>query len=232
MSKTPIYIVAAGTSSNVVDPFVDPFGPAVAHLGALDPDWTSLIVRVGRCGLQPKPEREPYEALIRAVAYQQLHARAAKAILDRFLALYPDVYFPSPTNILATDENLLRACGFSAAKLVTIRGIAEGALNGVVPGRSAALAMMDEELISRLVSLRGIGRWTVEMLLIFTLERPDVLPVGDLGVREGWRAMKSLPKPPAPKELSRIGLAWSPYRSTATWYLWQAADEFKRLKAG
>jgi DNA-3-methyladenine glycosylase II len=216
---------------NTVDPFSDPFSSAVAHLAALDPDWTNLISRIGRCGLQPKPEREPYEALIRAVAYQQLHARAAKAILDRFLALYPNVSFPLPTNILATDENLLRACGLSAAKLVTIRGIAEGALNGVVPGRSAALAMADEELISRLVSLRGIGRWTVEMLLIFTLERPDVLPVGDLGVREGWRAMKSLPKPPAPKELSRIGLAWSPYRSTATWYLWQAVEEFKRLKS-
>ena len=113
---------------------------------------------------------------------------------------------------------------------MTIRGIAEGTLDGVVPDRSAALAMTDEELISRLVSLRGIGRWTVEMFLIFTLERPDVLPTGDFGVREGWRVMKSLSKQPLPKELSKIGLAWSPYRSTATWYLWQAADEFKRLK--
>ncbi len=227
MSKAPIYIVAAGTTSTVVDPF----GPAVAHLAASDPDWISLIARVGRCGLQPKLEREPYEALIRAVAYQQLHARAAEAILNRFLALYPDVSFPSPTNILATDGNILRACGFSAAKVMTIRGIAEGVLDGIVPERSAALAMTDEELISRLVSLRGIGRWTVEMFLIFTLERPDVLPTGDFGVREGWRVMKSLSKQPLPKELSNIGLAWSPYRSTATWYLWQAAGEFKRLKS-
>lgn len=170
-------MVAVGTT----DTIVDPFGLAVAHLAALDPDWTSLIARVGRCGLQPKPEREPYEALVRAVAYQQLHARAAEAILKRFLALYPDVYFPSPASVLATDEDMLRACGFSAAKVVTIRGIAEGALDGVVPVRSAALAMTDEELISRLVALRGIGRWTVEMLLIFTLERPDVLPIDDFG---------------------------------------------------
>ena len=219
--------VATGITSTVVDPF----GPAVAYLAALDPDWAGLIARVGRCGLQPKPKREPYEALIRAVAYQQLHARAAEAILNRFLALYLDVSFPSPTSILATDENILRACGFSAAKVMTIRGIAEGTLDGVVPIRSDALAMTDEELISRLVSLRGIGRWTVEMFLIFTLERPDVLPIGDFGVREGWRVMKSLPKQPLPKELSKIGLAWSPYRSTATWYLWQAADEFKRLKS-
>ena len=219
-------MVAVGTT----DTIVDPFGPAVAHLAALDPDWTSLIARVGRCGLQPKPEREPYEALLRAVAYQQLHARAAEAILNRFLALYPDVSFPSPTSVLAIDEDMLRACGFSAAKVMTIRGIAKGALDGVVPVRSAALAMTDEELISRLVSLRGIGRWTVEMLLIFTLERPDVLPIDDFGVREGWRVMKSLSKQPLPKELSKIGQAWSPYRSTAAWYLWQAADEFKRLK--
>lgn len=218
--------VAAGTIS-----MVDPFGPAVAHLAASDPDWTNLIARVGRCELQPKPEREPYETLIRAVAHQQLHARAAEAILNRFLAFYPDVSFPSPTSILATDGNIMRACGFSAAKVTTIHGIAEKTLEGIVPARSAALAMTDEELISRLVSLRGIGRWTVEMFLIFTLERPDVLPTGDFGVREGWRVMKSLSKQPLPKELSKIGLAWSPYRSTATWYLWQAAEESKRLKS-
>lgn len=210
---------------------IDPFGPAVAHLTATDPDWANLIARVGPCGLQPKSEREPYEALIRAVAHQQLHARAAEAILNRFLALYPDVSFPPPKSILATDENILRACGFSTTKVMTIRGIAEGTLDGVVPVRSAALAMTDEELVSRLVSLRGIGRWTVEMFLIFTLERPDVLPVYDFGVREGWRVMKSLSKQPLPKELSKIGLAWSPYRSTATWYLWQVADQAKRLKA-
>ena len=220
-------MMAVGTT-NTND---DPFGPAVAHLAASDSDWKNLIARVGRCGLQPKPEREPYEALVRAVAYQQLHARAAEAILKRFLTLYPDMSFPSPTSILTTDENILRACGFSAAKVMTIRGIAKGTLDGVVPVRSVALAMADEELISRLISLRGIGRWTVEMFLIFTLERPDVLPIDDFGVREGWRVMKSLPKQPLPKELSKIGLAWSPYRSTAAWYLWQAADEFKRLKS-
>ena len=124
----------------------------------------------------------------------------------------------------------MRACGFSAAKVTTIHGIAERTLDGIVPARSAALTMTDEELISRLVSLRGIGRWTVEMFLIHTLERPDVLPIDDFGVREGWRVMKSLSKQPLPKELFKIGLAWSPYRSTATWYLWQAAEEFKRLK--
>lgn len=210
----------------------DPFFSAISYLAALDSDWENLISRVGRCGLQPNPEREPYEALIRAVAHQQLHARAAEAIFRRFLALYPDTSFPSPTSILSIDESRLRACGFSASKVMTIRGIAENTLSGVVPARSSALAMTDEELVSRLVSLRGIGRWTVEMFLIHTLQRMDILPVHDFGVREGWRVTKRLPRQPLPAELSRIGLAWSPYRSVATWYLWQAAEQSKRIKTG
>ncbi|MHB1677969.1 MAG: DNA-3-methyladenine glycosylase family protein [Sulfuriferula sp.] len=207
------------------------FDSALTHLANSDPDWASLIERVGPCGLRSKPEREPFEALIRAIAYQQLHARAAEAILSRFLALYPGSSFPSPMNILATDENVLRACGFSAAKVATIRCIAEKTLDGVVPTRSVALTLTNEELIARLVPLRGIGRWTVEILLIYTLERPDVLPIDDFGVREGWRIMKTLPKQPLPKEMSRIGQAWSPYRSTATWYLWQAAKLIKTVVA-
>ncbi len=210
----------------------DPFFPAVSHLAALDPDWKCLIARVGRCGLKPRPEREPYEALVRAVAYQQLHARAAESILARFLALYPDGSFPLPENLLATDVSLLRACGFSTAKAITLRGIAEGVLSGIVPSRDVAQAMTDEELIHTLVTLRGIGRWTVEMFLIHTLGRTDVLPVQDFGVREGWRVLKHLPRQPLPAELSRIGQAWSPYRSVATWYLWQAAELFKRSKVG
>lgn len=206
---------------------VDPLDSAVSHLTTADHDWAHLIARIGPCGLKTKPEREPYEALIRAIAYQQLHTRAAEAILGRFLALYPTTLFPSPTNILATKENILRTCGFSAAKITTIRGIAERTLEGVVPNRSVARTLTNEELITRLVPLRGVGRWTVEMLLIHTLERPDVLPVDDFGVREGWRVMKSLSKPPLARELFEIGQTWSPYRSTATWYLWQAAKQTK-----
>lgn len=199
---------------------------ATTHLGACDADFARLIASVGPCGLKPKPEHEPYEGLIRSIAYQQLHARAAEAIFGRFLALYPSEAFPSPTSILATDEQVMRACGFSTAKVATIRGIAEKMLDGTVPTRSAAMTLPDEELIECLVSLRGVGRWTVEMLLIFTLERPDILPVDDLGVREGWRRIKSLVNKPTPKELAKIGEAWSPYRSTATWYLWRASELF------
>jgi DNA-3-methyladenine glycosylase II len=207
--------------------YSDPYAAAVLHLANSDPDWALLINFIGPCGLQFHPEREPYEALIRAIAYQQLHGRAAEAITARFLALYPEVPFPSARNILDTDEQLLRGCGFSAAKVATLRGIAEKTLQGLVPLRSEALVMSDEELINRLVSLRGVGRWTVEMILIFTLGRLDVLPVDDFGVREGWRVIKSLAKQPRPKELSIIGNAWSPYRSVAAWYLWQAANQAK-----
>ncbi|MFZ6645097.1 DNA-3-methyladenine glycosylase family protein [Undibacterium sp. TJN25] len=200
---------------------------ASAHLAAIDADWAALVQRIGPCGLQTMPGREPYEALIRAIAHQQLHGKAAEAILGRFVAMYPDEAFPSPDSILETEPELLRACGFSFAKIASIRGIAEGTAAGVVPTRKASQKLDDEELIARLVSLRGVGRWTVEMLLIYTLERPDILPVDDFGVREGWRVLKSLPQQPKPKELAQIGLAWSPHRSAAAWYLWRAAEKVK-----
>ena len=169
----------------------------------------------------------PYEALVRAIAHQQLHGAAARAITARFLALFPDEAFPRPESLLAIDPARLRACGFSVAKIATIRGIAEGAASGLVPTRRAAQRLSDAALIERLVALRGVGRWTVEMLLMFTLGRPDVLPVDDFGVREGWRRLKGLAVQPRPRALAEIGEAWAPYRSTAAWYLWRAAEEGK-----
>jgi DNA-3-methyladenine glycosylase II len=198
--------------------------PATRHLAALDADWADLIARVGPCGLVPRAEREPYEALVRAIAHQQLHGRAAEAILGRFLALYPQAAFPPPAAVLATEDTVLRGCGFSLSKIAAIRGIALAAKEGVVPTRQEAEALSDEALVDRLVTLRGVGRWTVEMLLIFALGRPDVLPVDDFGVREGWRVLKKLEKQPRPRELAETGKAWSPYRSTAAWYLWRAAE--------
>jgi DNA-3-methyladenine glycosylase II len=203
------------------------FAKATAYLVGMDSDWARIISQVGPCELQSTNKREPYEALIRAIAHQQLHGRAAEAITGRFLALYPEVSFPTPAQILATEEEQMRACGFSATKVATIRGIAEKTQDGLVPLRSAALKMSDQDLIDRLVTLRGVGRWTVEMILIFTLDRPDVLPVDDFGVREGWRVMKSQELQPRPKELAKIGQAWSPYRSVAAWYLWQVANRAK-----
>lgn len=194
---------------------------AAAHLGRLGPDWARLVGEVGPCTLRRTPRREPYEALVRAVAYQQLHARAADAILGRLLARYPGDEFPAPDRLRRTRVATLRACGFSAVKAEAIRGIAGAAAAGVVPSRVDADAMDDEELVARLTTLRGVGRWTVEMLLIFTLERPDVLPADDFGVRDGWRRLASLPTMPTPRAMREIAEPWSPYRSVASWYLWR-----------
>jgi len=183
-----------------------------------------LISKVGLCGLEQKSEREPYQALVRSVAYQQIHGRAAAAILGRFIALFPNCDFPEPAQILTVDDASMRACGFSASKTATIREIAQKTVAGVVPSRAEAERLSNDELIARLTSLRGVGRWTVEMLLMFSLARADVLPIDDFGVREGWKVLKGLPQQPKPKELGEIGLAWAPYRSTAAWYLWRAAD--------
>ena len=193
---------------------------ATQYLSGIDEDWARLIALVGPCSFEPGEEREPYEALVRAVSYQQLHARAAEAILGRLLHLYSG-RLPDPAQLLAGEFEALRACGFSARKIETLKGIAEGALTGVVPERSVADAMSSEELIERLVKLKGIGRWTVEMLLIFTLARLDVLPADDFGVKEGYKKLKNLDNAPTPKILTQLGQAWSPYRTIAAWYLWR-----------
>lgn len=194
---------------------------AAQFLSNLDADWAMHIAMKGMCSLETKPASEPYEALMRAVSHQQLHARAADAIFARLLNLYPNTLFPSPQQLLATDPELQRACGFSATKVAAIRGIAQATLEGIVPTRSQALRLSNEALIERLLSLKGIGRWTVEMFLINTLERSDILPVGDFGVREGYKRLKNLEKAPTPNQLHEIGHAWSPYRTVAAWYLWQ-----------
>ena len=199
----------------------------LAHLSR-DRRFAALIRRVGPPQLGVQRARSPYEALTRAIAHQQLHGRAAEAILARFMALYPDHAFPPPEDVLHTPEDVLRGCGFSGSKIASIRSIAAGAVDGTVPGRRACARLADEALIDRLTSLRGVGRWTVEMLLIFTLGRPDVLPVDDFGVREGYRVLHGLDTQPKPRALAELGLPWAPYRSLAAWYLWRASDEAKR----
>jgi DNA-3-methyladenine glycosylase II len=202
---------------------------ALRHLRR-DKAFAALIRRVGppRIGIQRG--RRPYEALMRAIAHQQLHGRAALAILARFEALYPADSFPAPELVLASSEAELRACGFSGAKIAAMRAICAAALGGTVPTRRGSARLSDEALIERLTSIRGVGRWTVEMLLIFTLGRPDVLPVDDFGVRDGYRVLYGLDEAPKPKALAEIGQAWSPHRSIAAWYLWRASDEGKRAK--
>lgn len=193
---------------------------AERHFAALDDDWAQLIATVGPCGLAPGPVREPWQALVRAVAYQQLHGRAADAIMGRLLARHGGD-FPTPQQLFDTDVDALRACGFSARKADTLHGIAEGALSGLVPGRDEALALADDALIKRLTALRGIGRWTVDMLLMFTLERGDILPADDFGVRDGYRRFKSLAALPTARQIAALGAPWAPHRSAASWYLWR-----------
>src|SRR5215472_16697383 len=202
---------------------------ALRHLRR-DRTFAALIRRVGPPRIGVQRGRSPYEALMRAIAHQQLHGRAAVAILARFDALYPQAGFPPPELVLGTSDADLRACGFSGSKIAAMRAICEATLVGVVPTRRGSARLSDEALIERLISIRGVGRWTVEMLLIFTLGRPDILPVDDFGVRDGYRVLYGLDEPPKPKVLAEIGLVWAPYRSIAAWYLWRASEEAKRAK--
>ena len=202
---------------------------AMQHLVNRHSVFGPLIERIGPPN-QVIERREPFEALIRSIAHQQLHANAARAILGRFATLFPAPGFPAPGEILALADEPLRTCGFSASKVAAIRDICVKSLEGVVPTAAAAEALDDATLIERLATIRGVGRWTVEMVLIATLGRPDVLPVDDFGVREGWRLLNAMPAQPKPKQLAAIGAVWAPYRSTAAWYLWRASDEGKKIR--
>ena len=198
---------------------------ALRHLRR-DPVLKAVIRQVGPCTLRPV-RREPYEALVRAIAHQQVHGRAADAILGRFIALFPGHDFPPAAGVLEAPAEALRGCGFSGSKVAAIRDIAEKSVGGLVPTRRAASRIPDDRLVEQLVQIRGVGRWTVEMMLIFTLGRPDILPIDDFGVREGWKVAAGLDAQPKPRELGAIGEAWAPWRSIAAWYLWRAADAAK-----
>lgn len=199
---------------------------AQTYLAAADPLMRRLIKQHGPCTLEPQMQRQPYESLVRAIAHQQLHGKAAEAILGRLIDTLPGK-FPKPADLLNTPESTIRACGFSLAKIAALRDIALQTQNGVVPTRARINKLSDEAIIARLTQIRGVGRWTVEMLLIFQLGRPDVLPVDDFGVRNGFRVAKKLPEMPKPKELLTHGARWQPYRTVASWYLWRAADAAK-----
>lgn len=191
---------------------------------AADPVLGELIERVGHCCLQVRRRESPFQSLVNAVAHQQLHGAAARAILKRFLALYPESDFPSAAEVAATSDRQLRAVGFSRGKIRCIRDLTAKTLEGVVPERRVIQRLDDEAVIERLTAVHGVGRWTVEMLLMSTLGRPDVLPVDDYGIRAGFRiayAMKSMPKPIT---VRRRGERWRPYRTIASWYLWRATE--------
>lgn len=202
----------------------------VRHLRRADPVLRRLICDVGPFLLKPRLRRSPFESLARAIAYQQLHDQAAESILKRFRALFPGQRFPRPDQLLSADPDDIRRAGFSRAKVAALRDLAEKVLDGTVPTSRMVRALDDEAVIERLTVVRGIGRWTAEMLLIFQLGRPDVLPVDDFGLRNGFRIAYGLASMPTPKDVLRYGERWRPYRTTAAWYLWRAADRGKQAQ--
>jgi DNA-3-methyladenine glycosylase II len=167
---------------------------------------------------------------VQAVAHQQLNGTAANNILTRFKKLFPGRKFPKPADLAKVTDAQIRACGFSFAKIKSIRDIAAKALNGTIPSSRQIVRLSDNEIIERLTEVRGVGRWTVEMLLIFQLGRPDVLPADDFGVRTGFRVAYKKRDMPKPKELLAFGEKWKPHRTTAAWFLWCAADAAKKKK--
>jgi DNA-3-methyladenine glycosylase II len=204
--------------------------PEIRHLSKTDPVMRRLIREVGPFTLAPQARRSPFESLVRAIAYQQLHEKAAESILRRFVALFPTGRFPEPDDLLAMDEHAIRGAGFSQAKVAALHDLAAKTLDGTVPTGTMVRRLDDEAIIERLMAVRGVGRWTVEMLLIFQLGRPDVLPVDDFGVRNGFRIAYNRRSTPKPKEVLRYGERWRPYRTAAAWYLWRAADRARAVK--
>ena len=171
------------------------------------------------------PISSTFLTLAQAIVYQQLHGRAAATIFARLRALFPNAKDgPTPQQLLRAPEAKLRGAGLSANKLLALRDLASKTIDGVVPAVEALAAMDDEAIIARLTEVRGIGRWTVEMLLMFRLGRPDVLPVDDFGVRKGFSVAFRKRAMPAPADLSARGERWRPYRTAASWYLWRANE--------
>ena len=210
-----------------------PFDPheALAHLRASDQKLAALIDRVGPFTLRLDASPSPFESLLESILYQQLHGKAAATIHRRVREIYGGD--PSPKALIDTPEERLRAAGVSGNKIKAMRDLAARTLDGTVPTHAAIPKMSDADIVERLTEVRGIGSWTVEMLLIFRLGRPDVLPVTDYGVRKGYAltfmrvprtrpiAADDLPKPDV---VFRRGMRWAPYRSVASWYLWRACD--------
>jgi DNA-3-methyladenine glycosylase II len=191
---------------------------------AMDPPLAALIERIGEFRLSLRDMQSPFLGLLRAIVFQQLSGKAATTIHNRLRAMFPDEA-PTPESLLAMPDDALRSAGLSRGKIAAARDLAVKTIEGVVPSADALAGMSDDEIVERLVSVRGIGRWTVEMLLIFNLGRPDVLPINDLGIRKGFMLTFGTDGLPSPAEVGVYGARWAPYRSVASWYLWRATDQ-------
>ena len=206
------------TRSYLYDP-----AAALRHLRKADPEMGRLIRRIGPFALQMRPCRDPFQGLVESIVYQQLHGKAAASILGRLKDLYPGRRL-TPDRILGSHEAELRAVGLSGAKTAAVQDLSRKTLEGLVPNFKVLDTLDDEEIIRRLTAVRGIGRWTVEMLLIFRMGRPDLLPVDDFAVRKGFGIWFRDGASPTAKEVAVHGACWAPYRSVASWYLWRASE--------
>jgi len=199
-------------------------------LAQRDPVMAALIAAAGPSTIEARDERAPFETLARAIAHQQLNGAVAKRILERFTALYAPADFPEPAAVAATADAALRGAGFSFAKIRALRDLADKVLSGVVPTLAELHTLDNDAIVARITQVRGIGRWTVEMMLMFQLGRPDVLPVDDFGVCNGFRLVYGLKGMPRPRALAEFGARWAPHRSLAAWYLWRAVDLAREQK--
>lgn len=193
-----------------------------------DPVLAALIRRHGRCGLAEAQRADHFSALVRAIVFQQLSTKAATTIHNRLIECMPGG--TTPECLAAITQQQMRTAGISRQKEAYLRDLAEKVVSGQVP-LEAVDAMADEEVIEALTKVKGIGRWTAEMFLIFRLQRPDVLPVGDLGIVNAIQRAYRLRKKPTPERMRKLGEAWRPYRSVATWYLWRSLDNEPVKKA-
>jgi 3-methyladenine DNA glycosylase/8-oxoguanine DNA glycosylase len=198
---------------------------AIAHLRNADPALAAVIDAVGPFGMQLKASRSVFGALAEAIVYQQLSGKAAATIFARVCALFPRAHAgPTAEHILRVSDAKLRSAGLSRPKLLSLRDLARRSAAGEIPTLAQVHRMDDEEILERLTQVRGIGRWTVEMLLMFRLGRPDVLPVDDYGIRKGFAAAFKQRELPDRHALEKRGACWKPYRTVASWYLWRAAE--------
>src|SRR3989442_4616507 len=202
------------------------FDPAAAmkSLAERDERLKRLIDETPTFQLESEETRSPYEALLESIAYQSIYGRVAATIFGRIKAIGGNGGAPTPAEMVKLHKSVLRKAGLSGAKILAMKDLARKTLAGVVPSLEQAHEMSDEELVERLVSVRGIGVWSVEMFLIFRLGRPDVLPIHDLGVRKGWSITYGKRRMPKPKELLAFGERWRPYRTVASWYMWRAFE--------
>jgi 3-methyladenine DNA glycosylase/8-oxoguanine DNA glycosylase len=208
---------------------------AIRHLKHADPRLARVIDRIaeisGPFNMKMSEHSGPFQALLRSIFYQQLHGKAAATILGRFKDRFGAGDFPTPAQILAASTPQLRSVGLSRQKIAAIRDLAQKALDGTVPSQAEIELLPNEEIIERLTAVRGIGVWTVEMLLIFHLGRPNILPVSDYGVRKGFQLAFKKKDMPSPKELQAYGERWQPYRTVASWYLWRASEHLRPRSA-